>query len=392
MKDSTLQTLITARALLEQAERHCSQGDRYLATAGLIVLQDAFELILYAVLLELGVDETKKLEGMDFDSMLGEIGKNGIKVPKSGSLKAMNKLRVTAKHYGQIMEPITVQNHFTTAVFAIDAILQAAIGKPLREIFLTELVGDIPAKGFLEESVRHLEKGEFCAAMIATRKAFYLEFEIDYCLHGITGEEVLKDLEVDDELRSLFDYKAPSYAYNAKWLELNIKTPCDYVKIDDERWRLDALEWGINTQALSNIRRLTPSVIRIEEAWFIQYPPNFTQEGSIKGDALMCFDLTVEAIRQKRAHQKSAKFGRAFNYKLTETYVGSPVYKKASVTSKVLGTVTSPDILSIIQVVDGFDGDTFFHIFGEGQFGFVKLTGNDLASRKAGTPGKQGAG
>lgn len=108
MKETTLQTLITARALLEQAERHCGLGDRYLATAGLIVLQDPVELVVLAVLIEKEVDEVRQIEKLPFDEMISTIAQLGIKVPKSGTLKAMNKLRVTAKHYGQVMEPLTV--------------------------------------------------------------------------------------------------------------------------------------------------------------------------------------------------------------------------------------------------------------------------------------------
>ena len=70
LKESTLQTLITARALLEEAERHCTQGDRYLATAGLIVLQDAVELVFLAALIEKDVDEERNVEKLSFDEMI----------------------------------------------------------------------------------------------------------------------------------------------------------------------------------------------------------------------------------------------------------------------------------------------------------------------------------
>jgi len=131
IKEPTLQTLITARALLEQAERLCSQGDRYLATAGLIVLQDAVELVWVAVLLEKEVDEKRAIEKLSFDEQIAAIASLGIKVPKSGTLRAMNRLRVTAKHYGQLMEPLTVQAHLKAATFAIDAVLQAVIGRSM---------------------------------------------------------------------------------------------------------------------------------------------------------------------------------------------------------------------------------------------------------------------
>lgn len=94
MKESTLQTLIIARTLFEQAERDCASGDRYKATAGLIVLQDAIELVFYASLIEKDIDEETQVEKLDFDQMIGSLIKAGIRVPKSGTLKAMNKLRM----------------------------------------------------------------------------------------------------------------------------------------------------------------------------------------------------------------------------------------------------------------------------------------------------------
>lgn len=94
MKDAALHVLITARSLLEQATILCSSNERHAATAGLIVLQDATELFFLGALLELGTDEAEKIESFDFDQMMGSLKKSGVTVPKTGTLKAMNKLRV----------------------------------------------------------------------------------------------------------------------------------------------------------------------------------------------------------------------------------------------------------------------------------------------------------
>jgi hypothetical protein len=37
---------------------------------------------------------------------------------------------------------------------------------------------------------------------------------------------------------------------NKKWITENVKEPLDYIQFDSHRWRLDALEWGINTTEL----------------------------------------------------------------------------------------------------------------------------------------------
>ena len=93
MLESTVHALVVARTLLEQADPLCSSEDRYIASTGLVVLQDALEAVLYALLLERGVDNEKNLERKSFDELIGELKATGVVVPRSGSLKALNKQR-----------------------------------------------------------------------------------------------------------------------------------------------------------------------------------------------------------------------------------------------------------------------------------------------------------
>lgn len=51
MKQETLRTLIVAKNFFEKADEMCSVDDKYISSSGLIVLQDAVELVLLAVLL-----------------------------------------------------------------------------------------------------------------------------------------------------------------------------------------------------------------------------------------------------------------------------------------------------------------------------------------------------
>jgi hypothetical protein len=59
MKSEVLDALLTARTLFDAARRQCAVRDRHIASAGLVVLQDAVELVFYACLIEMGVDESK---------------------------------------------------------------------------------------------------------------------------------------------------------------------------------------------------------------------------------------------------------------------------------------------------------------------------------------------
>lgn len=380
MKEATLQTLITGRALIEQAERHCGLGDRYLATAGLIVLQDAVELVFLAVLIERGLDEERAIEKFTFDEMISALSQLGIRVPKSGTLKAMNKLRVAAKHYGQIMEPLTVQGHLNAAKVAIDAVLSKAVGKPLREVFLTELVGTTNSRPFLDEAVSCLAREDYVGSLIATRKAFFLEFEQDYCIYMYRDS---KKGSLVGGLLGLFTpgLKAYYWMRNSEWIRDNVRTPLDYVQINHETWRIDAMEWGINTQTLNNIRRLTPDAVQLESKgdWYIGLPAAYAANSANRENASTCLDLTIEVIRRKHEHIRAARTASQDKpYETPPAYVGQSLFKKPARDSDVLHVLGEDDRYVVHELLTGFDPKTiFYHIActrssGERVLGYVE--------------------
>ena len=59
-------------------------------------------MVFYALLIESDVDEAKNLEGKSFDELIGELKKAGVPVPKSGTMKALNKQRILTKHYAHV--------------------------------------------------------------------------------------------------------------------------------------------------------------------------------------------------------------------------------------------------------------------------------------------------
>ncbi len=382
VKDRTLQTLITARALIEQAEQLCELGDRYLATAALIVLQDGVELVFLAVLIEREVDEQVAIEKLSFDDMISAVKKSGIDLPKSGTLKTMNKLRVTAKHHGQVMEPLTVQGHLSTAKQVIDAVLSSALGKTLKEIFLVELIGTNTApRIFLNEAVASLEAKDYLGALIATRKAFYLEFEHDYCIYDF--REIKRDQPVHYPLLGILygGRKAAYWTRNKEWMDTNVKTPFDYIQIDEETWRIDAMEWGINTQTLNNIRRLTPTLIRFDyqDPWYIRKSAGYNENNASRENASTCLDLTIEAIRRKHSHMRAARtLSDDKPYETPPAYVGQKLFQKPDINSKVVYVLNEEDRYEVKATLTGFDVmKTFYwikctHSSGDISMGFVE--------------------
>ncbi len=364
MKETTLQTLITARALLEQAERHCALGDRYLATAGLIVLQDAVELVFLAVLIEKEVDEVRQIEKMSFDEMISTIAQQGIKVPKSGTLKAMNKLRVTAKHFAQVMEPLTVQGHLNVAKFAIDVVLTDVVGKPLREIFLTELVGKTISRPFLDEAVSYLDAGNYLSSLIASRKAFFWEFEHDYCIYAFRERNPNSRINFGGLGVLAGGLKADYYKLNSEFIDNNVKTPFDYVQINYDTWRIDAIECGINTQTLNNIQRLTPELVQLERdgAWYMRQPASYVENNANRENAAACLDLTIEAVRRKHEHIRAGRDpARDKPYETPRAYMGQPLLDKPTLKSKVLHNLSEGDKYGVQEMLSGFNPSQIFY-------------------------------
>ena len=384
MKQNTLQTLVTARALFEQAARQALTGDRYLATGGLIILQDAVELVMLAILLEKDVDENQAIEKFSFDDMLAAVGKLGIKIPKTGTLKAMNKLRVTAKHYGQVMDPATVQSHVDAARLAVDASLKAAVGVTLREILLTEIVGNTLSRQFLDEAIVSLENKKFGDALISTRKAFHVEFEQEYCIYkyrtGGPGSGRGGALSFHWE-----GYRSPAITRESWWIEENVKSPFDYIQIDYDNWRMQAVEWGINTSMLSSIQSLTPRVVRLDEKWYVQTDVEIESIEFGKKRAPIALDLAIEVIRRKHEHFRSIQFGYSGNrYSLSTEYAGASVYEKARANSTTLHIICDGENITVNEEVDGFLADEKFYSV----YFFMPSAGMicGFVERKAGVP------
>src|SRR5258708_11165664 len=262
MKTEVLNGLLTARTLFDTARLQCFVRDRHVASAGLVVLQDALELVLYACLLEIDADEQKAIESFTFDQLIGEFRQRQLPIAKSGTLKAMNKQRVLIKHHAQLAEPAAVRNYYDASLNAANELLKAIVGKRLNEIVIADIITDSHLRGHIEDAAEHIESRSFMDAMISIRKALFLAVESDYDIREWAAADS-STLPFSGLFRK---HKAPYFTRNKEWIAENVKTPTDYIQLDHERVRVDLMELGIATEEFFNVWRLTPSVYPLENA------------------------------------------------------------------------------------------------------------------------------
>jgi len=370
MRESTVHALVVARTLLEQATPLCASDDRYLASTDLILLQDALEAVLYALLLERGIDDEKNLERKSFDELIGELKAAGVVVPRSGTLKALNKQRVLVKHYAQLAEPAMVRSYHAASQEAIGAMTTEVLGQSLRDLFIADLLSEGESKALLNAAEMAIKDHRYLDALIETRRAIFVEFEADYSVYGWRDYDGKKQ---EGLLVSAMrgGWRAPSWTKNKHWIEKHVKVPTDYVQIDLQDWRLQAMELGIHTIELYNLRRLTPDVFRTDSKarWSVTYDASFAASNATESNARYCLDRAVSIILKKQQHAQARREpAKDVPFDPPPIYIGRTLHESPSTNSPTVHMVQDGFTYSIRRVVGGFDpSESFYEVFAESE-------------------------
>lgn len=370
MRESTVHALVVARTLLEQAAPLCDSDDRYLASTGLVVLQDALEAVLYALLLERGIDDEKSLERKSFDELIGELKSAGVLVPRSGTLKALNKLRVLVKHYAQLAEPAMVRSYFSASQEAIASMTTEVLGQSLRDLFIADLLLEGESKALLKGAEQAIKDRRYLDALIETRKAIFVEFEEEYSIYGWRAYDGKKPEGLFSSVRR-GGWRAPSWTRNKDWIEQHVKVPTDYVQIDLQNWRLEAMELGIHTVELHNLRRLTPDVFRTDgtAGWSVTYDASFPSSNATDSNARYCLDRAVSIILKKHQHARVRREpSKNVPFDPPPIYVGHTLHERPATDSPTVHTVQEGFTYSIRRIVGGFNpSESFYEVLAESE-------------------------
>lgn len=359
MKEATLHSLITAKALFDDAQALCTSGNTHSATAGLILLQDALELVLLAALVERGIDDASQTEKLSFDQIIGNLRAGGVDIQKSGALKSLNKNRVLAKHYGQLVLPEAVRGYLEVSKSTIDRVLIQVVGKSLDDIFLTDLLDDGETKNLLRNAQECLNRGDYLSTLIEIRKAVFIEIEYPYSVHDWANPQ--------KEIWDAFTYggrKAVAHTRNKEWIDANVNEPTDFVQIDNNQLRADAVEWGVNTNELASLRWLTPSVFRasVDQPWCVSHDIALPANQANLHNAQYCMDRAISVLLKKQTHQKALRLPqRTAPFSAPSVYIGTPVFTKADANSPLIHIISQDYLYTVTRRTTGFDGRTSFY-------------------------------
>jgi hypothetical protein len=194
-------------------------------------------------------------------------------------------------------------------------------------------------------------------------------YESHYAIHGWENFDK-HDWRPDLFILSpcyLYGRKAPRHTKNKEWIEKHVTCPLDYVQIDPDQIRLDALEWGVSTSELYSLRNLTPDVFRraSDSDWHVKYPVDFPNSRATEENCNYCLDVVINIIRKKEEYdQRSRSSASIPDWSLpNDKYIGDPIYSTACQDSEVVDHISSELKYKINSVISGFNSsEKYFYV------------------------------
>jgi hypothetical protein len=355
VKPEVMNAILTAKILFDSCRALCTSRDRYLASAGLITLQDAFEIILYAALLELDKD-TASLDKLTFDQLIGNLAKYGYTLERSGTLKAMNKMRVQVKHYAQVADSVMIASYYEACRVAVNSLATKVFGRSLEGIVIADAIEDEAVKTAVAAASALISTGEYRRALVECRKIVFLTIECEYDIAEWKNYRPDQDAHPLGILGRRY-YSAPYYTRNAEWIQKNVVTPTDYIQIDHEQLRIELLEMGIDRIEFENLQHLTPKVyLRGKGDWVAEYRPELSETEHL---ARYCLDLAVSVALRKQMLAKLKRRGTQNGWRMTMRDV-QPLLAAPDLTAARLSELAPGKLYNVERDVSSLNDNKFF--------------------------------
>jgi hypothetical protein len=339
-------------ALAQSAARSSNDFNLYVATNH---MQDGAEIFLFAVAEHLGVS-LKERDG--FDRYFDQINaKTGRELPFRARLNALNKTRVSSKHYGVQPERKEVQAFLTVVSEFLEEVCRDLLGVELAQISICHLISNEKIRQALSDANEAFAKGRFADVLIEVRKAFYLEFESKYDISSFVGQK-------EYEPWKGWFCSAPTYAQDADYIEKNVKEPTDFIVLDHSRIDADLSKTGISHTTFWNVWRLTPEIFLPNDSdeWVVKHDCRVFDEDGIRERAEYVINATTELCISAQRNREAVLSGsyRSWTIRLRKGEV--PLYSKADARSSSQPLPLEVEELSASSWITGFDGNIYWNV------------------------------
>jgi len=163
--------VVNAKYVLERAARIQAESNEMSLSISLLLMHDAVELLMLAVLDHLQPAPKKRREFMDFWSDIKQAGH--AEPPDFIPMESLNKLRVGLKHNGNLPHPQTVRDLLPRAMGFFENVLKAYCGLSYSEVSLIDLVPDQEVCALLHDAQKKFSSGEKADALTNLKIALH---------------------------------------------------------------------------------------------------------------------------------------------------------------------------------------------------------------------------
>jgi hypothetical protein len=155
--------VVNAKYILERAARIQAESNEMSLSISLLLMHDAVELLMLAVLDHLQAAPKKKREFMDFWSDIKQAGHAN--PPDFVAMESLNKLRVGLKHNGILPRSQTVRDLLPRVLGFCENVLKDYCGLIYSEVSLIDLVPDQEVCSLLRDAQKKFFSGEKAEAL-----------------------------------------------------------------------------------------------------------------------------------------------------------------------------------------------------------------------------------
>ena len=359
ISEPTTNQVMNSRYLYYLAKENLESGQTVRLFAGVNLLHDAVEAMLWAIASHKGQLSKERAELIQlYDDVDAAISPERLSFrPK---IVALNKRRINSKHYGICPDKKEATRLLESITEFLEDSFKKGLGANFWTVSLLDLLTKDEVNSLLREAQDAFEQTDYIECATACRKVIFVLFESLYNI-----ERHKQDWQ-GNAFFGIFSSRAPYYTRNADWIAKNVKTPFDYIQIDHDHLNSDLLARGIEPSAFWNIWRGTPAVYRYsskDAPWLCKRNP--TIEAAITEEhAAYLLEQAIDIALRVEEHNRKVCVIRGGNFFIRLRAGGVNVYSKADRSSEVTA-VTEPDVreVSVREGVPGLDGGKYWRIF-----------------------------